>query len=124
VRFGVVALRDHFRDALSERERIEREEWAFEVARLLRDRFMMIEVYEKRFAGRLRREQWLKVMEASLGMKEFRRVMFSRLMPNLRSIGLVGPRMQARYAAEGLLGFAAGRAEDEAPEEPNSRAAE
>jgi hypothetical protein len=41
VHYGVLALREHIKpQELSERERREREDWAFEVALLMRNRFM------------------------------------------------------------------------------------
>jgi hypothetical protein len=46
-----VALREHFRKQLTEAERREREDWAFEVALLMRNRFMAYEVYEEWFEG-------------------------------------------------------------------------
>ena len=49
------------------------------------------------------------VASTPLLLGEFRRVMFSRLVPNLRFIGLLDERMERHYAAAGLLGFAAGR---------------
>jgi len=39
VHYGVLALRTHYQEALSESERREREDWAFEVALLMRNRF-------------------------------------------------------------------------------------
>jgi ribonucleotide reductase beta subunit family protein with ferritin-like domain len=47
VHYGVLALRDHFRNELSDSERREREDWAFEVALLMRNRFLAFEVYEE-----------------------------------------------------------------------------
>ena len=41
-----------------ESERREREDWAFEVALLMRNRFLAYEVYEEWFAHRLTRAQW------------------------------------------------------------------
>jgi hypothetical protein len=38
--------------------------------------------------------------------------MFTRLMPNLRAIGLLGPRVQERYARAGLMQYAGGAAAD------------
>jgi hypothetical protein len=38
-------------------------------------------------------------------MIEFRRVMFSRLIPNLRYIGLMPERMHRHYAAAGLMDY-------------------
>jgi hypothetical protein len=117
VHFGVLALREHFRLALSERERREREDWAFEMALLMRDRFMLQEIYLRRFEGVMSRAQWRGVVEASPGMREFRRIMFARLVPNLRAIGLISPRVHGRYEAAGLLELAGGRSANEGESE-------
>jgi hypothetical protein len=112
VHYGVVALREHVTRHLSEAERREREDWAFEVALLMKNRFMAFEVYEEWFEGRLSLEGWKQVVTGSRGMDEFRRVMFSRLMPNLREIGLLSPRVRAHYDAVGLLRYMDGEAAD------------
>jgi len=56
VHYGVLALRDHICEHLSDRERREREDWAFEVALLMRNRFLMHEVYEEWFEGLMSRQ--------------------------------------------------------------------
>ncbi len=112
VHYGVVALRDHFRLELSPRERQEREDWAFEVALLMRNRFMAYEVYEEWFEGRMSRAQWRSFMQQSPGMEQFRTVMFSRLVPNLRAIGLLSDRVRPRYEAAGLARYFDGAAAD------------
>ncbi len=109
VHYGVIALREHYSTSLSPRELAERQDWAYEVALLMRNRFMAHEVYEERFAGVMSRKAWNELVLSAPGMSEFRRVMFSRLVPNLRFIGLLDERMERHYAAAGLLGFAAGR---------------
>ncbi|MCB9759991.1 MAG: ferritin-like domain-containing protein [Alphaproteobacteria bacterium] len=112
VHYGVVALRDHVRTALSEAERREREDWAFEVALLMRNRFMVYELYEEWFEGLLTRDQWRQVVLASPGMEQFRTVMFNRLVPNLRAIGLMSERIQPAYAEAGLMRYFDGAAAD------------
>jgi len=112
VHYGVVALREHFANHLTDAERREREDWAFEVALLMRNRFMSFEVYEEWFEGRMSREAWKEVVNESRGMQEFRRTMFSRLVPNLREIGLLSPRIQRHYDEVGLLGYMTGLAAD------------
>ncbi|HPH64860.1 MAG TPA: ferritin-like domain-containing protein [Kofleriaceae bacterium] len=107
VHYGVVALREHIKE-LSERERREREQWTFEVALLMRNRFMAYEVYEEWFEGRMPRAAWREMIESSPAMREFRQVMFSRLMPNLREIGLMSPKVTADYDRVGLLKYASG----------------
>jgi hypothetical protein len=112
VHYGILALREHITKELSEGERREREDWAFEVALLMRDRFMMYELYEDRFQGALSRAQWRDVVAHSPGLGEFRTVMFNRLVPNLRQIGLLSPRIAPHYAAAGLMKYVGGAAGD------------
>ncbi len=108
VHYGVLALGDHIKDRLSEKERQEREDWVFEIALLMRERFMFWEVYEEWFAHKLTRKQWRECVNAMPGMREFRQVMFSRLIPNLRQIGLLSERMLEHYDDAGLLKYADG----------------
>ena len=112
VHYGVLALREKFTKHLSDRERREREEWAFEVALLMRNRFYAMEVYEEWFEGRMSRATWREFTARSKGMSEFRRTMFRRLVPNLRAIGLLSPRIAPRYDAEGLGEYMHGLAAD------------
>jgi hypothetical protein len=111
VHYGVLALREHFRQ-LSESERREREDWAFEVALLMRNRFLAYEVYEEWFEGVLPRDEWRAFVTHTPGMNEFRQTMFSRLVPNLREIGLVSPRIIPRYGQAGLLQYMSGLSAD------------
>ena len=110
VHYGVVALRDHIVDELTEAERQEREDWAFEVALLMRNRFMAYEVYEEWFEGIMSREKWRQLILAAPGMEEFRTVMFSRLVPNLREIGLLSDRIKPAYESVGLMKYFGGQA--------------
>ena len=72
VHYGVVALREHIVQELSEAERQEREDWAFEVSLLMRNRFMAYEVYEEWFEGLMTREQWRELILGAPGMEQFR----------------------------------------------------
>jgi hypothetical protein len=112
VHYGVCALREHFTKHISDRERREREDWAFEVALLMRNRFMAYEIYEEWFEGRITRHQWRDFAMNAPGMNEFRTVMFSRLVPNLREIGLLTPRVMKRYDEVGLMKYFGGLAAD------------
>lgn len=58
------------------------------------------------------RAQWREVVYQSPGMREFRTVMFSRLVPNLREIGLLSPRIIPRYEEVGLMQYFGGLAAD------------
>jgi hypothetical protein len=112
VHYGVLALREHVR-TLSGRERREREDWAFEVALLLRDRFLAYELFDEWFAGtRVSRRAWRTFVNRSPGMRRFRHVMFFRLLPNLRAIGLLSDRVRPRYEAAGLAEYFHGPSAD------------
>jgi hypothetical protein len=113
VHYGVLALREHITRELSASERNEREDWAFEVALLMRNRFLAYEVYEEWFEGRLSREHWRELMIESPGMVEFRSTMFTRLVPNLREIGLLTARIIPRYDQVGLMQYFGGAAADQ-----------
>jgi len=108
VHYGVLALKRHLA-TLSDADVREREDWAFEVALLMRNRFLAHEVYEEWFAHRMRRRQWDKVITELPFMVEFRRLMFKRLIPNLEYIGLFSPRIRRHYETAGLTEFAGGR---------------
>lgn len=108
VHYGVLALREHFTTQLSDAEQHEREDWAFEVSLLMRNRFMVYEVYDEWFAGKISRADWRRIVNRQPGMNRFRKVMFSRLVPNLREIGLMSPRILPHYEREGLMKFFGG----------------
>jgi hypothetical protein len=112
VHYGVCALREHFTKHLTETERREREDWAFEVALLMRNRFMAYEVFEEHYEGLLTRAQWREFVLGAPGLQEFRKTMFSRLVPNLREIGLMSPRILAHYERVGLMQYFGGLAAD------------
>jgi hypothetical protein len=101
VRYGILALQGVYKK-MTERERREREDWAFEVVLLMRNRFMAHELYEEGFASRLSIREWNHIMDQSAGMTTFRQTMFRRLVPNLRAIGLLSDRVRARYHSIGL----------------------
>ncbi len=109
VHYGVLALREHITKELSDAERREREDWAFEVAMLMRNRFYAHEIYEEWFEHRLSRRQWNKIISESPAMMKFRSTMFQRLVPNLQYIGLLSDRMRSCYDKAGLLVYAGGK---------------
>lgn len=111
VHYGVLALRDHMKE-LSDAEKREREDWSFEVALLMRNRFIAYEVYDEWFAGIMPRDKWREFVTHTPGMHQFRQTMFSRLVPNLREIGLITPRLIPRYEKVGLLQYMGGLAAD------------
>ena len=102
VAFGRLALGDLY-PQLSEKERDEREEFAVEACYLMRDRFLAPEVWET--LG-LPVKDCMGYMERSQFMTGFRSALFTRIVPNIKAIGLWGPRIRKAYADMGILGYA------------------
>jgi hypothetical protein len=103
VHYGVVALQDYYLTELSERERMEREDWAFEMSLLLRNRFLAHEFYDEYYGHLVRRAEWDRLILESQFMEFFRKTMFRRIVPNLKRIGLLSDRIRAHYGEIGLL---------------------
>ena len=102
VHYGVVALRDYYRQ-LPEAERREREDWAYELSLLMRNRFLAHEFYEEYYAHKMSRAEWNRLVLSSPYMDRFRTLMFKRLIPNLKKINLLSDRVRPHYEALGLL---------------------
>lgn len=109
VHYGVLALRDHLTKNISERDRREREDWVYEVALLMRNRFLMREIYEEWFSHKISLKQWDEAIVLSPAMQSFRTLMFERLVPNLEYIGLMSDRIKERYDKAGLARFLGGK---------------
>ncbi|TSE01847.1 ferritin-like domain-containing protein [Skermania sp. ID1734] len=109
VHYGVLALREHITKNISERERREREDWAYEVALLMRNRFKMREVYEEWFSHKVSLKTWDEEMMRSPSMLKFRSIMFERLIPNLEYIGLMSDRIKDHYEKSGLTQYLGGK---------------
>ena len=103
-------MSDYYRNVLSEKERREREDWAYEIALLMRNRFLAHEFYEEHYGHTMSYKQWDQMMQESKLMQRFRRTMFRRIVPNLKRIGLLTDRMKAHYAKLGLLVYENDRA--------------
>jgi hypothetical protein len=102
VAFGRLALRDLY-PQLTERERAEREEFCATACWLMRDRFLAEEVWERLD---LPVEECLRWVEASESQRLFRSLLFTRIVPTLRDIGLFGPAVKRAFAEMGVLGYA------------------
>lgn len=103
VHYGVVALRDYYRRELPERERRDREDWAYELVVLLRNRFLAHDFYEEYYAASMSRAEWDRGVLESDYMATLRARMFRRIVPNLKRIGLLSERVRPHYRALGLL---------------------
>lgn len=113
VHFGVVSLRNYFVQELSSNEVREREDWAYEMCLLLRNRFLAHEFYDEYYAHAMTRSQWNEFILNSNYMESFRRTMFRRIIPNLREIGLLSDRVKPLYEKIGLGAYEAEKSADQ-----------
>jgi len=101
VAFGRLALRDLY-PQLTQAERDEREEFCVEACYLMRDRFTGEEIWRTLDFDA---DECIEYVERSDTFRQFRGMLFSRIVPTLRDIGLFGPKIQAAFADMGVLGF-------------------
>ena len=104
VHFGVVALSEA-RAAMSDSDRREREDWAYEMCVIMRNRFLAHEFYEEHWAHILTRQEWNRIVADTAYMRRYRDTMFRRVIPNLKRIGLLSDRVRPFYADVGLLAW-------------------
>ncbi|WP_460062610.1 ferritin-like domain-containing protein [Streptomyces sp. YKOK-I1] len=104
VAFGRLALKDYY-SQLTSRERAEREEFVVEGCYLLRDRFKGKEVYEQ--LG-LPLDACMDFVENSEMYQLYQSLLFSRVVPCVKDIGLWGEKVQTAYAGMGILDNAKG----------------
>jgi hypothetical protein len=108
VAFGVLSLADYYQRELSEQELAHRAEFVYEACRLMRDRFLQREVWET--LG-FPVERCLELTLSSPAMQEFRRMLFSRIVPNVKKLGLLTPWLRERFDELGILRFESGPAD-------------
>jgi hypothetical protein len=101
VAYGVLSLKDHYRD-MKESERREREDFIYEAAVLMRDRFLFEQVWEK--MG-MPVEECKRIVLESESQQLFRQMLFTKIVPAVKKMGLLGPRQRERFAALGILQF-------------------
>lgn len=101
VTFGVNYL-EEFCKQLSDQEREERALFAYEACVIMRDRLISEEVFAE-FGWDV--EVAKKRLLESTVLGDFRNLLFSRIMPNLKRIGLLTPTIRTRFDALGLLSY-------------------
>ncbi|QKV92575.1 ferritin-like domain-containing protein [Streptomyces sp. NA02950] len=99
VAFGRMALRDYYRQ-LTDAELREREEFVIEGCYLMRDRLRGVEVLENLGIPKAEAEEF---SERSPYLHLFRKLLFSRIVPCVKDIGLWGERLQRAYVDMGVL---------------------
>ena len=101
VAFGRLSLKDYY-PQLTQKERDEREEFVVEASFLMRDRFMAAEVWDRLGYPS---DDFQQYVENAPIMVEFRKLLFSRIVPTIKDIGLWGPKVQRAYAEMGVIDF-------------------
>ncbi|MHB8513497.1 MAG: ferritin-like domain-containing protein [Actinomycetota bacterium] len=101
VAFGRLALRDYY-PQLTEAERAEREEFIVEASFLMYGRFLAEEVWRHLDFNM---EEVLEYTRNSEMMKAFRKMLFSRVVPIVKDIGLLGPKVRSAFQELGVLEF-------------------
>ncbi|MEU1468428.1 ferritin-like domain-containing protein [Streptomyces sp. NPDC005761] len=99
VAFGRMALRDYYKQ-LSDAELREREEFVIEGCYLMRDRLSGVEVLEN-FG--IAKQEAKDLSEHSEFLQLFRKLLFSRIVPCVKDIGLWGERLQKAYVDMGVF---------------------
>jgi hypothetical protein len=99
VAFGRMALRDYYQQ-LTDAELREREEFVIEGCYLMRDRLRGVEVLENFGIPKAQAEEY---SEQSEFLHLFRQLLFSRIVPCVKDIGLWGKRLQQAYVDMGVF---------------------
>ncbi|MFJ9039562.1 ferritin-like domain-containing protein [Streptomyces sp. NPDC102406] len=99
VAFGRMALRDYYKQ-LTDAELREREEFVIEGCYLMRDRLRGVEVLEDFGIPKAQADEYT---EQSEFLALFRQLLFSRIVPCVKDIGLWGPRLQQAYVDMGVF---------------------
>jgi hypothetical protein len=99
VAFGRMALRDYYKQ-LTDAELREREEFVIEGCYLMRDRLRGVEVLENFGISKAEAEEY---SEQSEFLALFRQLLFSRIVPCVKDIGLWGKRLQQAYVDMGVF---------------------
>jgi hypothetical protein len=101
VAFGVLSLKDIYNE-MSPSELKDREDFIIEASRLMRDRFMMQEVWA---CMNMPVARCLELAMASPSMQLFRQMLFSKIVPNVKRLGLLTPRVRKGFEELEVIQF-------------------
>jgi hypothetical protein len=104
VAFGVLSLQDYYTD-LSSKELLERQEFAFEAAVRMRDRFLQQEVWDR--MGVDVKVACAKIKDAP-DRQLFQQLLFSKIVPNCKKLGLLDANqgwLRQRFEEIGVIQF-------------------
>jgi hypothetical protein len=104
VAFGVLSLQEYYKE-LTDAEMLDRQEFAFEAAVRMRDRFLSQEVW-----GRMGVDvkDAIKLVMADEGRQMFQNILFSKIVPNCKKLGLLERNdawLRKRFTELGVIQF-------------------
>ncbi len=104
VAFGVLSLKEYYAE-LTDAELRERQEFAFEAAVRMRDRFLQQEVWER--MG-IKPAEILPVVLRDPGRDMFQQMLFSKIVPNCKKLGLLDAGegwLRTKFTEMGVIQF-------------------
>ena len=104
VTFGINYLTDYVQ-TLTQEEQIDRANFALEACTVSRNRLRAYDVWEKYDMDIEFTEEYQK---ENIFQTQFQDVLFSRIMPNLKKIGLLRDELIPEYEKLGVMGYADG----------------
>jgi hypothetical protein len=104
VAFGVLSLQEYYKE-LTDAEMLDRQEFTFEAAVRMRDRFLQQEVWERMGVPV---KDAVRLVMADEGRKEFQNILFSKIVPNCKKLGLLDRNkgwLRQRFTELGVIQF-------------------
>ena len=101
VAYGVLSLNDFYID-MSEKDRLERQEFVYQSTIHMRDRLFSTEAHER--VG-IERAVIQDFMHRSEHVRNFRNLMFINVVPNMKKIGLLSGFLEQKFDEMGILGL-------------------
>jgi 1,2-phenylacetyl-CoA epoxidase catalytic subunit len=101
VAYGVMSLRDFYAQQ-NEREIRERQDFVYEAAVMMRDRFLFQEVWEK---CNMPAAECAQIALHNQGQIMFRQLLFAKIVPAIKRIGLLSDALRGRFQQLGILQY-------------------
>jgi hypothetical protein len=104
VAFGVLSLKEYYTE-LSSAELRERQEFAFEAAIRMKDRMVMQEVWDRL---EVPAKDVMKIVEQAPERDDFQILLFSKIVPNLKKLGLLDAAdgwLRGKFTEMGAIAF-------------------
>ena len=104
VAFGVLSLKEYYTE-LSQAELRERQEFAFEAAVRMRDRFLQLEVWERMGVPV---KEAVQVVMHDPGQLLFQQMLFAKIVPNCKKLGLLDAGdgwLRTKFTELGVIDF-------------------